>query len=78
MGARRALTILLLLVAAVFAISFGIARAVRADPSPPAPPPVVVAPAPSLVAPGPAAQLPALRPLPRPSTPPPSTLGGEE
>jgi hypothetical protein len=68
MGLRRASAILLLLVVVVFGASFGIARALRDEPDPSSPPPAVVAPAPRLVELGPPAQLPALRPAPRPPT----------
>jgi hypothetical protein len=65
MGFRLASAILLLLVAAVFAASFGVGRAVRDDPEPASPPPAVVAPAPHLTELGPEAKLPPLRPAAR-------------
>jgi len=68
MGIRRAYAVLLLLVAVVFAAAFGIARAVRAEPKAPAPPPRVVAPPARLVELGPAAELPPLRLQPAPPT----------
>jgi hypothetical protein len=71
MGSRRASAILLLLVVAVFAASFGIGRLLRDDPEPASPPPAVVARAPHLTELGPEAKLPALRPAPR-RTPAPS------
>jgi hypothetical protein len=70
MGYRLASAILLLLVAAVFAASFGVGRALRDDPEPASPPPAVVAPATHLTELGPEAKLPALRPAPqRPPAP---------
>jgi hypothetical protein len=69
MGFRLASAILLLLVAVVFAASFGTARALRDDPEPASPPPAVVAPAPHLLELGPEAELPALRPAPPAPTP---------
>jgi hypothetical protein len=69
MALRRALGILLLLVAVVFAASFAVARAVRDEPEPSGPPPAVVAPRLPLAHLGPPAQLPALRPQPSPSNP---------
>jgi hypothetical protein len=68
MGPRRAYALLLLVVAVVFAASFAIARAVRDEPEPSAPPPAVVAPAVPLVQAGAPARIPALRPQPRPPT----------
>jgi hypothetical protein len=63
----RALAVLLLLVAVVFAASFGLARATGDDPDAPSPPPAVVVPAVRLVEPGPPAQIPELRAQPRPA-----------
>jgi hypothetical protein len=68
MGTRRALGIVLLLVTVVFAASFVIARTVRDEPGPSAPPPAVDAPRLPLVQLGPPAQLPALRSQPAPSS----------
>ena len=64
MDSRRAYAILLVLALVVFAASFAISRAFRAEPgsAPAAPPPVLEAPV--LLEFGPPAKLPALRPQP--------------
>jgi hypothetical protein len=67
MGSRRAYAVVLLLAAAVFGASFGIARALRAEPEQPTPPAVVEAPSLTLVELGPPADLPALSPRRRTS-----------
>ena len=68
----RFLVLALLLAAVIFASSFAIGRALRAEPesTPPSPPRAVDAPTPELVDLGPPAELPDLRPLPNASSEP--------